>query len=221
MERVVPADVLRLLETVGESVWQRSLVTNEITVTIGVWTALGYAAADVPKTLNEALAMFHPDDGQRIMAELEGYLSGKTEGYRAQGRVRAADGEWRWLRITGGVITRDASSNAVLIGGLLSDISEEIAEQSSKIAAETRLARLTRREQDVLEGMLRGLTSKEIGAALRLSSRTVESYRARVMEKLQVRTIPALVQLCGQAGWRRQDGSSGTVFGSPKLKGAI
>jgi len=69
--------------------------------------------------------------------------------------------------------------------------------------------------------MLRGLTSKEIGAALRLSSRTVESYRARVMEKLQVRTIPALVQLCGQAGWRRQDGSSGTVFGSPKLKGAI
>lgn len=205
MERVVPADILRLLETVGESVWQRNLVTNEITVTVGIWTALGYPAADVPKTLDQAIAMFHPDDRQRILTEVESYLSGTTDGYRAQARVRAANGEWRWLRITGGVITRDASGNAVLLGGLLSDISEEIAEQTSKVAAETRLARLTKREQDILDGMLRGLTSKEIGAALQLSSRTVESYRARIMEKLEVRTIPALVHLCGQGRWTRKD----------------
>jgi DNA-binding CsgD family transcriptional regulator len=220
MERVVPADVLRLLETVGESVWQRNLVTNEIAITIGVWTALGYEPADVPTTLDQAIAMFHPDDGQRILVELETYLSGSGKGYRTQGRVRAANGEWRWLRITGGVITRDPSGKAVLLGGLLSDISQEIAEQSSKAAAEGRLARLTKREQDVLEGMLGGLTSKEIGAALNLSSRTVESYRARVMEKLQVRTIAALVQLCGQADWRRQNRPSGVAFERSELERA-
>lgn len=202
MERIESADVLSLLETVGESFWQRSLVTDEITITIGVWTALGYPAGQVPKTLAEALPLFHPEDATLILGELDRYLAGDVPDYRSQARVRAADGEWRWLRIIGGTISRGETGEPTILGGTLSDITQELREESARAIAKERLAQLTAREQDVLAGILRGFTSKEIAGGLLISVRTVESYRARLMEKLEVQSVSSLVQLCAQAEWQ-------------------
>ena len=46
---------------------------------------------------------------------------------------------------------------------------------------------LTDREKDVLRFIAQGYTSKEIGRKLRLSPKTVENYRARILKKLQAR----------------------------------
>lgn len=53
---------------------------------------------------------------------------------------------------------------------------------------------LTEREQEVLIGVARGLTASEIADHLSLSPKTVETYRARGMEKLGLRSRAALVQ---------------------------
>jgi DNA-binding NarL/FixJ family response regulator len=53
---------------------------------------------------------------------------------------------------------------------------------------------LTEREQQVLIGVARGLTAAEIAEKLSLSPKTVETYRARGMEKLGLRSRAALVQ---------------------------
>jgi PAS domain S-box-containing protein len=203
MEHITPADVLKLLETVGESIWKRSLVTDEITVTEGIWTALGYPAAEIPRTLQEALPLFHPDDVDRILAELDKYLSGKVDDYRSQARVRASDGQWRWLRIVGGTISRGESGEPVSLGGVLTDITQEVRVQKSRALARERLAHLTVREQDVLAGLLQGLSSRQIADALGISVRTVESYRAKLLDKLKVRSVTLVVQLCAEAGWSR------------------
>lgn len=58
-----------------------------------------------------------------------------------------------------------------------------------------RLARLTAREREVLDLVSLGRHNREIAAALRISPRTVEVYKARMMEKLQVRRLPELVRL--------------------------
>ncbi|MBN8831291.1 MAG: hypothetical protein J0G94_11890 [Sphingomonadales bacterium] len=55
------------------------------------------------------------------------------------------------------------------------------------------LDRLTPREREVLDGVLRGMTNRTIGEALGISHRTVETHRARVMRKLNVSTVAALV----------------------------
>lgn len=55
-------------------------------------------------------------------------------------------------------------------------------------------ANLTDREQEVLIGVARGLTAAEIAERLSLSPKTVETYRARGMEKLGLRSRAALVQ---------------------------
>ena len=57
------------------------------------------------------------------------------------------------------------------------------------------LARLTEREREVLDLVAEGRHNREIAEALAISPRTVEVYRARMMEKLQLRRLPDLVRL--------------------------
>ncbi|MDX1486814.1 MAG: response regulator, partial [Acidiferrobacterales bacterium] len=59
--------------------------------------------------------------------------------------------------------------------------------ERERIAA--RLARLTPREREVMEGIVDGKLNKVIAADLGLSTRTVEIHRSRIMEKMQVRSV--------------------------------
>ena len=58
-----------------------------------------------------------------------------------------------------------------------------------------RLACLTGREHDVLAGLVRGLPNKTIAYDLGISPRTVEIYRANVMEKLRVRSLAQALRI--------------------------
>lgn len=58
-----------------------------------------------------------------------------------------------------------------------------------------RLAALTPREAEIFERIVAGDSNKAIALDLRISVRTVESHRASIMEKLQVRTLVDLVML--------------------------
>ena len=62
------------------------------------------------------------------------------------------------------------------------------------------LGMLTPRERDVLLGVARGQTNKEIAAALGISHRTVEAHRESLMRKLNVRTIAGLTRLALEVG---------------------
>lgn len=57
-----------------------------------------------------------------------------------------------------------------------------------------RFETLTPREQDVLAHVVTGQMNKQIAAALNLSEVTVKVHRARVMQKMQAKTLPDLVR---------------------------
>lgn len=61
-------------------------------------------------------------------------------------------------------------------------------------SAHSKLERLTPREREVLDLVAQGLSQREIAAKLDISPRTVEVYKARMMEKLQCRTIADIVK---------------------------
>lgn len=60
--------------------------------------------------------------------------------------------------------------------------------------------RLTPREREVMSLMLRGLSNKEIALELSLSHRTVEVHRARIMTKMECRSLPDLMSLAAECG---------------------
>ncbi|HAL73303.1 MAG: response regulator transcription factor [Verrucomicrobiota bacterium] len=59
---------------------------------------------------------------------------------------------------------------------------------------------LSEREFQVLRKLINGDAIKEIASDLSLSSKTVSTYRVRLMEKLRVKSLPELVQYCIQHG---------------------
>lgn len=59
---------------------------------------------------------------------------------------------------------------------------------------------LTRRQRQVLEGLIEGLPNKLIAHRLDLSIRTVEGYRAAIMERTQAKSLSELVRLAINAG---------------------
>lgn len=64
----------------------------------------------------------------------------------------------------------------------------------------TAVQTLSAREKQVILMVVRGLTSAVISAKLDLSPKTVETYRARIMSKLGVNDVPALVRLAVREG---------------------
>lgn len=60
---------------------------------------------------------------------------------------------------------------------------------------EERLSRLTKREREVCDLVARGLPNKEIAYELGTSEKTVKTHRGRVMRKLEVDSVAALVRL--------------------------
>ena len=65
---------------------------------------------------------------------------------------------------------------------------------SSSDPLDQRFARLTPRQVEIFDLVAQGFTSQAIAAKLVISTRTVESYRAQVMEKMQAESIAALVR---------------------------
>ena len=61
--------------------------------------------------------------------------------------------------------------------------------------AERQLRLLTARERQVLDLIVKGCHNREIAEALDISPRTVEVHKARVMDKLQVRSVSGLVRI--------------------------
>ena len=74
----------------------------------------------------------------------------------------------------------------------------ESQHESSEIAE--RLHGLTPRERQVLEALVAGQPNKAIGRDLGISPRTVEIYRAKVMDKMKASSLSELVRLAVRVG---------------------
>ena len=83
------------------------------------------------------------------------------------------------------------------------DVALELAESrhaasASQNAIRARFERLTEREAEIVSHVLANpaeVSSKEIGLTLGISPRTVDHHRARILEKIEVRSLVELVRL--------------------------
>jgi len=73
-------------------------------------------------------------------------------------------------------------------------------EQALAGEIQSRIARLTPREREVMDLLVAGNVSKAVAAKLRLSEKTIEVHRAHVMKKLEAKTIADLVRFSFLSG---------------------
>lgn len=81
---------------------------------------------------------------------------------------------------------------------------QQHVERLHRREVEARLARLSPREHAVLLLVLEGLLNKLIADRLGISIKTVKVHRARVMEKMEARSVAALVHQCETIGLTTQ-----------------
>jgi RNA polymerase sigma factor (sigma-70 family) len=67
-------------------------------------------------------------------------------------------------------------------------------------AVRAHIAKLTPREREVFELVIRGKTNKQVAAVLGATERTIKAHRHRVMEKMQVQSLAELVSVAERVG---------------------
>ena len=72
--------------------------------------------------------------------------------------------------------------------------------QRKGVAEKSPLERLSSREREILQLVVEGKSSAGIAETLYLSSKTVETYRSRLMQKLEIHDLPGLVKFSIQHG---------------------
>jgi two-component system, LuxR family, response regulator FixJ len=82
----------------------------------------------------------------------------------------------------------------------LNQLDQDQKRQAERSDVEGRLATLSNRERDVLEGLVAGLANKQIAYDLGISPRTIEIYRANLMTKMQAGSLSDLVRMALIAG---------------------
>jgi two-component system, LuxR family, response regulator FixJ len=88
---------------------------------------------------------------------------------------------------------------AAINRGLSRTFEQQLAKQSLEMLNESFL-RLTPRQVEIFDLVANGLTSQAIAAKLNISIRTVESYRAQIMEKMQAESVAVLVRQAVRLG---------------------
>jgi two-component system, NarL family, response regulator NreC len=105
----------------------------------------------------------------------------------------AADELVRAIRtVAGGATYVDPT----LAGSLLRKAADPFGPDSSDVAAP-----LSEREEEVLRQIAWGHSNKEIAEALGISTKTVETYKARITDKLGLRSRTEMVRYALRRGW--------------------
>ena len=144
---------------------------------------------DFPKTRVVILSMHQNEEyfWQALKAGAAGYLLKKAAVAELGTALKTVSGGQIY-------VTRELSSKLLQKLPL-----QQIAHQKSP------LEKLTERQREILQLIAEGQTTKAIGLILKVSPKTVEYHRSKLMERLNIYDIPGLVRFALQNGLISQD----------------
>jgi FixJ family two-component response regulator len=98
----------------------------------------------------------------------------------------------------------DQGALKTLVERMLAEARTRASESERRRISEALVAKLTPREQQVLERIVAGRLNKQIADDLGISIKTVEAHRANIMDKLNANTVADLMRTVLAGGGLRQ-----------------
>jgi PAS domain S-box-containing protein len=115
---------LRLaLESTQIGIFEWNFGSNQLFYSSGVWSILGYAPGLIPATPEAWVALIHPADLPAYRIAVERQLNQGEAFIEPEYRVKASNGDWRWLYARSRVVSRSASGQPTRVIGTLQDVS--------------------------------------------------------------------------------------------------
>jgi PAS domain S-box-containing protein len=166
---------LRLaLEASGMGTWEyrreeRAAVWDEAAARL-----LGYDADDLSRMTYDGFAeLVHPDDRERFVAAVEGYLSGTDDRFAGEFRLRTGRGEYRWIRALGRGVEKDERGPVRMLG-TFADVTEQKARENKLEASVNEKQVLLRELHHRVKNNL-----QVVGSLLYFAQKSVESPSGR------------------------------------------
>jgi PAS domain S-box-containing protein len=166
-----------------------------------VWTSASYE-----RILGKSLESIRGRDDFEIWpaAIAEKFRSNDEKVLRVKGAVNdvantplPGGGAVRWMAVKFPLLDE---TGAFGVAGIAFDVTERNGDEATEALDDSPLARLSGRELQVLQLIVNGHTSAEAGERLDLSPKSVDTYRSRLMAKLGIEDLPALVKFALRHG---------------------
>lgn len=112
------------LDATLTSIWDYDVPGSTVTLDANWSRMLGGPAKESSCSIRSLFALLHPDDRLRASQATFACLSGKTEEYSHEYRVKDHHGHWIWVQSRGRVMRRDSDGRALRLIGTNIDVSE-------------------------------------------------------------------------------------------------
>ncbi len=112
------------MEATNDGLWDWNKETDEVYYSPACYHMLGYEVGAFPGTLKGWQDLLHPDDVEQTMRVNMDCVEGRRENFAVEYRLKAKNGEWRWILGRGKSIARDAQGRSLRLVGTNSDITE-------------------------------------------------------------------------------------------------
>lgn len=119
-------------------IWDWDLQTQKVFYDKQWKAILGYGEDEISGDADLWTSRWHPEDADKIKRAMEDYLTGKTEKYEIEYRLRHKDGTYRWI-IAYGKVTRDQAGQPIRWTGINIDITNTKRTEELYLESEKRL----------------------------------------------------------------------------------
>lgn len=113
-----------IMDIINEGVFEWDIPTNSYNISKSWYEILGFENIDVTDRYKFWEDNIHPEDKPRVLKQLKNHLSGKTEKFISDYRIKTPDGTYSWILNRSKVVKRDLNSKPLKMIGTHTNINE-------------------------------------------------------------------------------------------------
>ncbi|SFH59232.1 PAS domain S-box-containing protein [Tindallia magadiensis] len=110
------------IEGTGLIIYDWNLRNNQLYFTRTFKSLLGFEATEFIGDREKYLRRIHPDDQQKVKEKTEEVLTGKTELYNNEYRIKNKEEKYMWVQVKGKIVERNQNNQPLRLVGTLMDI---------------------------------------------------------------------------------------------------
>jgi PAS domain S-box-containing protein len=148
------------IEGTGDGVWDWDIPTGKVIYSRRWIEMLGYAENDIQPMNREWISHIHPDDQAHVANLVQIYITGNTDSYSVEFRLRCKNGSYKWILGRGMVVTSSEDNKPLRMIGTHTDISalkhvqEILQEKEWMLSQSQRIAHIGSWSLDLTSGYL-------------------------------------------------------------------
>ena len=127
------------MEATSDGLWDWDIRTDGAYYSPGYSRMLGYEPGDFHLQGESWKNLIHPDDREHAVRVNTDCIEGRRASFEVEFRMKAKNGEWRWILGRGKCVARDADGRALRLVGTHVDITERKRAEDAVQESERRL----------------------------------------------------------------------------------